>query len=90
MNVSVFRWFLFNCNFKLNSRLLVNLADNVRNACNGLVGATCPVQMHQRLTHGANIEGEGEEHGGIPVQVRLEIYDDDHLCMCTLVNLIVH
>lgn len=42
------------------------------------------------LTHGANIEGEGDLHGGIPVQMRIEITDDDHVCMCALINVIVH
>lgn len=68
----------------------VTLSDYVRNACNGLVGTNCPVQAHQRLTHGASIEGEGDFHDGIPVQMTIEISDDDHVCMCTLIDLIVH
>ncbi|KAJ6641781.1 hypothetical protein Bhyg_06724 [Pseudolycoriella hygida] len=68
----------------------LNLSEEDRNACNGLIGASCPVQAHQRLTHGTTIEGEGDFHDGIPVQIRVEISDDDHICMCTLINLIVH
>lgn len=48
------------------------------------------MQAHQRYTHGGNIEGEGNMHGGIPVEMRIEISDDDHVCMCALINLMVH
>ncbi|XP_037033541.1 uncharacterized protein LOC119072432 [Bradysia coprophila] len=68
----------------------LTLSAEQRNACNGLVAGSCPVQAHQRLTHGGNIEGEGNMHGGVPVEMRIEIADDDHVCMCALINLIVH
>lgn len=74
----------------MNFWILVTLSDSQRNACNDLIGGSCPVQAHQRYTHGGNIEGEGDMHGGIPVQMRIEILDDDHVCMCALINLIVH
>ncbi len=68
----------------------VTLPDNLINACNSLVGGSCPVQAHQTYTHGAEIEGEDDLHGGIPVQMRIEIADVDHICMCALINVIVN
>lgn len=76
--------------FKSIFWILVGLPSELVNACNSLVGASCPVNAHQMLTHGANIEGEGDLHGGIPVQMRIEITDDDHVCLCALINLVVH
>lgn len=77
--------------FKSLFSILVHLPEEQVNACNDLVGATCPVNAHQMLTHGGNIEGEGDLHGGIPVRMRIEIADDaDHLCMCAVIDVIVH
>lgn len=70
--------------------ILVTLRDEQRNACNDLVGGSCPVQAHQTYTHGTHIEGEGDLHGGIPVEMRIEIADQDHICMCALINVLVH
>lgn len=55
-----------------------------------MVGATCPVNAHQMLTHGTNIEGEGDLHGGIPVRMTIQIDDADHTCMCAVIDVIVH
>lgn len=88
--IRLFYGFLFLKFFKSIFLNIVNIPDDDVNACNGLVNANCPVQAHQILRHGATIEGEGDLHGGIPVQMRIEIADDDHVCMCALIDLIVN
>lgn len=72
----------------------VPLPPGAENACNSLIVGACPVTEGQALTHGATIPVLTDYHGGIPAQLRFQISDQmhghEHICTCTLVNVVIH
>ncbi|KAJ6635143.1 Mite group 2 allergen-like Ixo r 2 [Pseudolycoriella hygida] len=72
----------------------VTLPPGASNACNSLIGASCPVSEGQSVTQGTTIPVFTEYHGGIPAQLRFQIshtmHGHEHICVCTLVNFIIN
>lgn len=74
--------------------LTVALPPGASNACNSLTRGSCPVTAGEALTQGTSIPVFSEYHGGIPAQLRFQISDTmhghEHICVCTLVNVVIH
>lgn len=77
-----------------NFTFTVALPPGAENACNSLIVGSCPVIVGQPLTQGTTIPVLTEYHGGIPATLRFQISDvmhgHEHICVCTLVNVVIH